>query len=122
MGQVCPPQLRAGQVQAGQVRVGQVRVGQVWIEITILTPPIVPGGYALLEHRDVLVVRHGSTLSATTLFWDGLAMRSIRLASLHTYARLRGDVRGRDGGVREELAAGAMKRKPRKLLPGLRAR
>ena len=37
-------------------------------------------------------------------------------------SRLRGDARGRDGSVRRELAAGAMKRKPRKLLPGLRAR
>jgi hypothetical protein len=35
-------------------------------------------------------------------------MRSIRLASLHTYARLRADARGRDGGVRQELAAGVI--------------
>ena len=33
-------------------------------------------------------------------------MRSIRLASLHTDPRLRGDTRGRNGGVRQELAEG----------------
>ena len=55
---------------------------------------------------DVLVVRHRSTLSATTLFWDGLTMRSIRLASPHADTRLRADARGRDGGVREKVAAG----------------
>jgi hypothetical protein len=29
----------------------------------------------------VLVVRHGSILSATTLFWDGLTMRITRCAA-----------------------------------------
>jgi hypothetical protein len=37
-------------------------------------------------------------------------------------AKLRCVARGGDGGVRKKLAARAMKRKPRKLLPGLRTR
>jgi hypothetical protein len=31
---------------------------------------------------------------------------------LRTHARLRADARGRDGGIREELAAGAVQLKP----------
>jgi hypothetical protein len=40
----------------------------------------------------VLVVRHKSTLSATTLLWDGLVMRSIKLPDrmpTHGYAATR---------------------------------
>ena len=73
--------------------------GEVRTNVIVLVTPCVPGGHTPLEHRDVLVVRHGSTprslekndaalvfrrFSATTLFWDGLTTRSIRLASLHT--------------------------------------
>ena len=61
--------------------------------------------HALLEQCDVLVVSHGSTLSATTLFWDGLTTRSIRLASAHADPT-GADARGCDGGIRQALAAG----------------
>src|SRR5262249_8037053 len=53
-------QFRVGQVRFAQVRAVQVHVIQVW-DNGVLAPPLVPGVYALLEHRDVLVVRHGST-------------------------------------------------------------
>jgi hypothetical protein len=32
-----------------------------WTDVGVLITPCVPGGHALLEHRDVLVVRHEST-------------------------------------------------------------
>jgi hypothetical protein len=54
----------------------------------------------------VLVVRHGSTLSATTLFWDGLTTRSIRLAGLRTDARLRADARGSQWRHSEKAGGG----------------
>ena len=74
-----------GVVRATEVRIepGSVRAGVVKPRAVLLTP-VIPGSHTLLEYRDVLVVRHGSTLSATTLFWVGLRTRSIRFASLHT--------------------------------------
>jgi hypothetical protein len=32
-----------------------------WTDVGVLITPCVPGGHALPEQRDVLVVRHGST-------------------------------------------------------------
>src|SRR5215831_8337811 len=49
----------------------EVRLAEVRQDAGVLVTPCVPSSHALLEHRDMLVVRHGSTLSATTLFCDG---------------------------------------------------
>src|SRR6516164_5836375 len=85
--EVRPGEDRLAEVRLAEVRPAKVRLAKVWTDVEVLETPRVPGGHALLEHRDVLVVRHGSTLSATTLFWDGLTTRSIRLASLHADKR-----------------------------------
>src|SRR5262249_31353260 len=98
--EVRPGEVRPGEVRLVQIRQVEVRLAEGGADIGAPISPLGPGVHALLQPRDVLVVRHGSTLSATTLFWDGLAMRSIRLASLHADARLRADARSRDGGVR----------------------
>ena len=74
--EVCPAEVRHA-----EVRPAEERPAEAWNNVRVLAPPSVPGVHVLLEQCDVIVVRHGSNLSATTLFWDGLTMRSIRLAS-----------------------------------------
>src|SRR5262245_24863313 len=44
-----------------EVRLAEVRLPEVRNNFGILAPPSVPGGHALLEQCDMLVVRHGST-------------------------------------------------------------
>src|SRR5262249_53051637 len=80
LAEVRPMEVRPMEVPPMEVRIAEVRLAQVRTDVGVLTTPRVPGIHALLEYRDVLVVRHGSTVSATTLFWDGLTTRSIRLA------------------------------------------
>src|SRR5262249_20780448 len=77
-GEVRPAEVRPAEVLPEEDLEGELRLGEVWTDVGVLVTPRVPA--LQLEQCDVLVVRHGSTLSATTLFWDGLTMRSIRLA------------------------------------------
>src|SRR5262249_8843488 len=100
-----PAEGRPAEALPADSRLADARPAEVH-PIGVPVTPRVPGGDPLLEQCDVLVVRHGSTLSATTLFCDGLAMRSIRLASMRTDARVRGLHTRRRDGVRQELAAG----------------
>src|SRR5262249_30627918 len=119
--QVCheegrPPEVRLPQVRLPDVRppegcLAEVCLLQVWVDVGVLITPCVPDGHPLRQLSDMVVVRHGSTLSATTLFWDGLTMRSIRLASPRTATKRHAI---RHGCIREELAAGM------KLLAGTR--
>jgi len=48
------------ELQAG-VPTLQIRAAQVRSNVGVLVTPLVPDVHALLEHRDVLVVGHGST-------------------------------------------------------------
>jgi hypothetical protein len=90
-----PPGLRDVSYRARLLIESEVRPAEVRANVGVLDTPLIPGVHALFEHRDVLVVRHGSTLSATTLFWGGLTTRSIRLARLRAHARRRARPRWR---------------------------
>jgi len=53
--------VRLAEVRTTEVRQYEVRLAKVRLDIGIPVTPSVPGGLALLEQRDVLFVRHGST-------------------------------------------------------------
>jgi hypothetical protein len=71
-------------------------------------------GHALLEPRDVLVVRHGSTRSLEKNDARSIVASAVSTASKiistgrgsHADAPLRADARARHGAVRKKLAAG----------------
>ena len=82
-------EVRPSEVRPAELRPSEVRPAEVRTDVGVLITPGVPSVHALLEPRDVLVVRHGSSpevlrrtmplwffrrFSATTLFWDGLTM------------------------------------------------
>src|SRR5262249_29418653 len=75
------------EVRPAEVRPAEVRLGEVQTDFEVLDPPLVPGNHALLEHRDMLVVRHGSTPMAEQV----LILREIEVLSC------RFDHRRRDG-------------------------
>jgi hypothetical protein len=49
------------EVRFAEVRQAEVRPAEARADIGVLIAPLVPGSHALLEHREVLVVRYGST-------------------------------------------------------------
>src|SRR5262249_49325156 len=59
--EVRPPEVRLAEVRTTEVRQYEVRLAKVRLDIGIPVTPSVPGGLALLEQCDVLLVRHGST-------------------------------------------------------------
>ena len=54
-------EVRPAEVRPAEVRPAEVRPLEVWTDVGVLITPRIPGVRPLLEHRDVLVVRHGST-------------------------------------------------------------
>src|SRR5262249_41246997 len=58
-----PHEVRPAEVRLAEVRLAEVRSVEVRTDVGVLTTPGVPGGHALLEHRDVLVVCHRSILA-----------------------------------------------------------
>src|SRR5262249_5819171 len=59
--QVRIAQVRLSYCRRAEVRPAQVRPAKVRTDLKVLVTPCTPGFHALLEHRDVPVVRHRST-------------------------------------------------------------
>ena len=55
-------EVRLGEVRPEEVRLPEVRPPEVRPDVGVLATPLVPGGHALLEQCDVLVVGHRTIL------------------------------------------------------------
>src|SRR5262245_38291437 len=63
LAEVRPPEVRPAEVGLAEVRLAEVRLAEVRTSARVLVTPRVPGGRALLEQCDVLLVRHRSILA-----------------------------------------------------------
>ena len=66
-GEVRSNEVRLAEVRAEEVGLEEVRPAELRQDIGVLVTPRVPGLHALLEDRDVFVVRHWSIPSADTI-------------------------------------------------------
>src|SRR5215472_8405349 len=56
--EVRPPEVRPAELRHAEVRRAEVGPAEVRTDIAVLLTPGVPGGHALIEYRELLVVRH----------------------------------------------------------------